>query len=31
MFKIPEMKDRDKYRYYLTRYSARGVCEPKTS
>jgi len=29
MFKIPEMKHRDKYRYYLTRYGARGVCEPR--
>jgi len=29
MFKILETKHRDKYRYYLTRYGARGVCEPR--
>jgi len=29
MFKIPETKHRDKYHYYLTRYGARGVCEPR--
>jgi len=29
MFKIFETKHRDKYHYYLTRYGARGVCEPR--
>jgi len=29
MFKITETKHRDKYRYYLTRYGAKGVCEPR--
>jgi len=29
MFKIPETKRQEKYRYYLTRYGARGVCEPR--
>ena len=29
MFIVGETKHRDKYRYYLTRYGARGVCEPR--
>ena len=29
MFKIPETKRQEKYRYYLTRYDARTVCEPR--
>jgi len=29
VFKISKTKPQDKYRYYLSGYGARGVCEPR--